>query len=79
MIQAVGRHCQLPMAAQNYVQHLKLCHTDEWVSIPGDVRELGDRAVRFFNPASSGGRADVGEEGVGGEEDVGGENSVDIL
>ena len=69
------------MAAQNYARHLKVSHKDEWELNPGDLRELGDRAISFFNPASyggwraaasaaTGGGADVGEVEVGGGEDV---------
>ena len=55
---------------------------DEWESNPGDLRELGERAISFFNlarsrggeaaaSAATGGGADVGEEKIGGGEDVG--------
>ena len=39
------------MAAQNYAWLLQTAHEDDWVSNPGDLREFGDRAINFFNPA----------------------------
>jgi hypothetical protein len=55
------------MAAQNYVQHLKLSDKDDWESNPADVRSGGGAA------------ADLGLEAHGGEEGVAREHSVDSL
>lgn len=66
----------------NLCRHLKVSQKDEWESNPGDLRELGERAISFFNlarsrggeaaaSAATGGGADVGEEKIGGGEDVG--------
>ena len=53
------------MAAQNYVQHLKLSDKDDWESNPADVRSGGGAAADLGLEAHS------GEEGVAREHSVG--------
>ena len=57
--QAICRYCKKSIAAQNYGRHLKETHKEEWEANPKDLREFGDKAIRFFKPA-------VSEEGFTG-------------
>ena len=65
--QATCRYCQITVAAQNYPRHLRLAHRADWEENPRDIREFGDRALSFFNPASSEGAGAGGGEPGGGE------------
>ena len=64
--QAICRYCKKSIAAQNYGRHLKETHKEEWEANPKDLREFGDKAIRFFKPA-------VSEEVLTGVKAVGGD------